>query len=74
MAGLETGAVQPAASDETADDRRLRHGYPPPELPPGSETTAYCGAPMTVEGTYTSGPPADACPLCVVIWQERNRR
>lgn len=65
-------AVDTAAEQVDSARRRLRHGYPPPELPPGSRTTSYCGQPMVVEGAYTSAPPADACPLCVLVWQQRN--
>lgn len=67
-------ADSPATTEqrEAPPLRRLRHGYPPPALRPGTETTAYCGVRMVVEGRYTNEPPADACPLCVVVWQERH--
>ncbi|BEP13225.1 hypothetical protein acdb102_15360 [Acidothermaceae bacterium B102] len=65
----------PDADDRTEreHDPRVQHAYPPPVLPAGTETTAFCGVRMTVGGVGGE-PPADACPLCVVAWQQRKRR
>jgi hypothetical protein len=60
-------------SPEWDSDPRVQHAYPPPVLPAGTETTAFCGVRMTVGGVGGE-PPADACPLCVVAWQQRKRR
>jgi hypothetical protein len=58
---------------EWGDEPRVQHAYPPPVLPAGTQTTAFCGVQMTVGG-IGGEPPADACPLCVVAWQQRKRR
>ena len=60
-------------SAERDTEPRVQHAYPPPVLPAGTETTAFCGVPMVVGGVGGQ-PPADACPLCVVAWQQRKRR
>jgi len=52
----------------------VKHGYPPPRLPAGSLTTAYCGEQMIVEGEVTDQPPRDACPLCALAWRSRHKR
>jgi hypothetical protein len=62
-----------AASTERDHVLQVQHAYPPPVLPAGTETTAFCGVRMTVGGVGGE-PPADACPLCVVAWQKRKRR
>lgn len=68
-------ADAPRAEAETdrVPARAARHGYPPPALPPGTRTTAYCGVTMVVEGAYSSAPPADTCPLCALVWERRHR-
>jgi hypothetical protein len=62
--------AQPADAEGASE---VKHGYPPPRLSVGSVTTAYCGAPMVVEGTVFDQPPRDACPLCALAWQSRRR-
>jgi hypothetical protein len=59
--------------DQSDHAPRVQHAYPPPVLPAGTETTAFCGVRMVVGGVGGE-PPADACPLCVVAWQQRKRR
>lgn len=65
------GDARAEAESAAKPVRAVRHGYPPPALPAGTRTTAYCGVSMVVEGTYTSAPPADTCPLCALVWEER---
>jgi hypothetical protein len=58
--------------DTPARGDRVKHGYPPPARPVGSEVTAYCGASMVVAGEYDDEPPGDACPLCALAWEYRQ--
>lgn len=69
------GSVDVRTSWETATrsgERDVQHGYPPPRLPAGTVTTAYCGATMVVAGEYSDAPPKDACPLCALEWEQRH--
>ncbi len=61
------------ARAELEKEPRVQHAYPPPVLPAGTETKAFCGVRMVVGGVGGE-PPADACPLCVVAWQQRRKR
>lgn len=66
---------QPQVEERSrANTGPVKHGYPPPRLAPGTLTTAYCGELIIVEGECSDRPPRDACPLCVLAWEERRRR
>ena len=71
----EQPLTSPDAEERTEreDVPRVQHAYPPPVRPAGTETIAFCGVRMVVGGVGGE-PPADACPLCVVAWQQRKRR
>jgi hypothetical protein len=66
--------VQPASEASTwSQVGVVKHGYPPPRLSVGAVTTAYCGAPLIVEGECSDHPPRDACPLCALAWENRHK-
>lgn len=65
---------QTGTAPESQSTGTVRHGYPPPARPAGTRTTAYCGVTIVVEGVFNSRPPADTCPLCALVWEQRHRR